>query len=364
MLLAPRGGLANAHPARIAHHPTDASARTHFASFFEARVGSKSQNLTATSLQDGRSGMLLAPRGGLANAHPSAHRAPSDRRIGPNPLRELLRSSRGFEIPEPHSNISSTDGVGCSSLREEASRTNAWSAPRITRSTHRPKPTSRASAKLAWVRNPRTSQQHLFDGRSGIRTHAGFRPHDFQSCALSHSAIRPLAPEGAPHDRATTTEGVGCSSLREEASRTNVSRASRTTRSTHRPKPTLRASAKLAWVRNPRTSQHISSTEGVGCSSLREEASRTNSLARIAHHPFDASAQTHVASFFEARVGSNPRTSQHISSTEGVGFEPTRSFRTNALAGRRLKPLGHPSKADRRTAGPAVPISCPARART
>jgi hypothetical protein len=26
-----------------------------------------------------------------------------------------------------------------------------------------------------------------------------------------------------------------------------------------------------------------------------------------------------------------------------VGFEPTRPFRVNALAGRRLKPLGHPS---------------------
>jgi hypothetical protein len=32
--------------------------------------------------------------------------------------------------------------------------------------------------------------------------------------------------------------------------------------------------------------------------------------------------------------------------TEGVGFEPTRTFRSNALAGRRLKPLGHPSKAE------------------
>ena len=29
--------------------------------------------------------------------------------------------------------------------------------------------------------------------------------------------------------------------------------------------------------------------------------------------------------------------------TEGVGLEPTRPFRVNALAGRRLKPLGHPS---------------------
>ena len=29
------------------------------------------------------------------------------------------------------------------------------------------------------------------DGRGGIRTHAGVSPHDFQSCALSHSATRP-----------------------------------------------------------------------------------------------------------------------------------------------------------------------------
>ena len=29
------------------------------------------------------------------------------------------------------------------------------------------------------------------NGRGGIRTHAGLHPHDFQSCALSHSATRP-----------------------------------------------------------------------------------------------------------------------------------------------------------------------------
>ena len=43
MLLAPRGGLANERLERIAHDPSDASARTHATSFFEARVGSKSQ---------------------------------------------------------------------------------------------------------------------------------------------------------------------------------------------------------------------------------------------------------------------------------------------------------------------------------
>ena len=39
-----------------------------------------------------------------------------------------------------------------------------------------------------------------------------------------------------------------------------------------------------------------------------------------------------------------PRHLPGRSTTEGVGFEPTRPFRVNALAGRRLKPLGHPSK--------------------
>ena len=43
-----------------------------------------------------------------------------------------------------------------------------------------------------------------------------------------------------------------------------------------------------------------------------------------------------------ARRGGTRR--PYYTSTEGVGFEPTRAFRPNALAGRRLKPLGHPSK--------------------
>ena len=39
------------------------------------------------------------------------------------------------------------------------------------------------------------------NGRGGIRTHAGFRLHDFQSCALSHSATRPNRPwTGLAHD--------------------------------------------------------------------------------------------------------------------------------------------------------------------
>ena len=48
--------------------------------------------------------------------------------------------------------------------------------------------------------------------------------------------------------------------------------------------------------------------------------------------------------------GSTPGSNAHPlrrepgSRAEGVGFEPTRPSRVNALAGRRLKPLGHPSE--------------------
>ena len=40
---------------------------------------------------------------------------------------------------------------------------------------------------------------------------------------------------------------------------------------------------------------------------------------------------------------SRPLRGEPRSPAEGVGFEPTRPSRVNALAGRRLKPLGHPS---------------------
>ncbi len=50
------------------------------------------------------------------------------------------------------------------------------------------------------------------NGRGGIRTHAGRCPHDFQSCALSHSATRPSktgtigAPGFEPGTSATRTQ--------------------------------------------------------------------------------------------------------------------------------------------------------------
>ena len=47
------------------------------------------------------------------------------------------------------------------------------------------------------LRGSRGFEAHLqlldesIHGRGGIRTHEGVNPHDFQSCALSHSATRP-----------------------------------------------------------------------------------------------------------------------------------------------------------------------------
>jgi hypothetical protein len=46
---------------------------------------------------------------------------------------------------------------------------------------------------------PTPSSSLRSNGRGGIRTHAGVNPHDFQSCALSHSATRPTL-RGRPRD--------------------------------------------------------------------------------------------------------------------------------------------------------------------
>jgi hypothetical protein len=106
----------------------------------------------------------------------------------------------------------------------------------------------RPASQSAWVRSPCTSRV-IKNGRSGIRTHAGFRPHDFQSCALSHSAIRPVAPEGAPTMNRSNNGGSG------------MHRAARGGFAITRP-------------------------------------------GRIAPHLIARSARTHSASFCEARVGS------------------------------------------------------------
>ena len=51
----------------------------------------------------------------------------------------------------------------------------------------------RLAARPPLARQVRTPHRQFTDvhGRGGIRTHAGRCPHDFQSCALSHSATRP-----------------------------------------------------------------------------------------------------------------------------------------------------------------------------
>jgi hypothetical protein len=77
--------------------------------------------------------------------------------------------------------------------------------------------------------------------------------------------------------------------------------------------------------------------------------------------PFSGALRAHTPSALGSNPASQspwvgiPETVLSLLPTEGVGFEPTRVLRPNALAGRRLKPLGHPSKADASTASPVHP---------
>ena len=133
-------------------------------------------------------------------------------------------------------------------------------------------------------------------GRGGIRTHAGINPHDFQSCALSRSATRPrpFVP------RKGTKPSLSWREWDEPRLRSVVSR--------NNPQDPFRA--------------HPSLDSNPLCDLLRRSRG---------FEPHD-----HTASFLQRREwDSNPR---------GVA--------TNALAGRRHKPLGHPSK--RRPPSPEI----------
>ena len=148
------------------------------------------------------------------------------------------------------------------------------------------------------------------NGRGGIRTHAGVSPHDFQSCALSHSATRPrpfVPRKGTDHP---FSGGSGMDLGMDLA----CARSSReTTLSTHfAPYPSL----------DQKPLRDL----------LRRAPSKT--LPSFPKRGFEPHCRT--ASFLQRREwDSNPR---------GVA--------TNALAGRRHKPLGHPSK--RRSRSPEI----------
>ena len=152
MRVAARRGLANRPLGRIARHLSAASARTHSASRFAARVGSKPRNLTEFSRTDG---VGCAPlRDAASRTRPLERIAPHPLcRIGPNPRCVLLRSPRGFEAQNLTA-FSRTDGVGCAPLRDAASRTAASGASRDTSLPHRPEPTLRPASQSAWVRSP------------------------------------------------------------------------------------------------------------------------------------------------------------------------------------------------------------------
>ncbi len=108
---------------------------------------------------------------------------------------------------------------------------------------------------------------------------------------------------------------------------------------------------RTGWDSNPRGS--IRCPHALQACALNHSATRPAALS-LTHAKTEGASggdQNNLASLGglvrpQVSLGSNE---SHVSSicrisAEGVGFEPTRPFRVNALAGRRLKPLGHPSK--------------------
>jgi hypothetical protein len=163
----------------------------------------------------------------------------------------------------------------------------------------------RGGMDSASLRDPTPALLDFFhvDGRGGIRTHAGLHPHDFQSCALSRSATRPEFAVGCVLTQAGT-EGVGWAPQAAPSRGSTIPPFARY----H-----LRPLGSNHTLRVRSNGDSSPATEGVGLIPLRSAIPPPN------HRPLPCD-------------------------TEGVGFEPTRAFRPNALAGRRLKPLGHPSQ--------------------
>jgi hypothetical protein len=132
------------------------------------------------------------------------------------------------------------------------------------------------------LRAPRGFEhEDLSYGRGGIRTHAGFRPHDFQSCALSHSATRPKRLWDSQHD------SFGGSGMELAALAPLASLRSLESNPLHVP---LRGPCGF----EPHDHGAFHFTEGVGfsCGASRLAALRPS--------------RTHFTSRFAVRVGSNP----------------------------------------------------------
>jgi hypothetical protein len=146
-----------------------------------------------------------------------------------------------------------------------------------------------------WVRIPLLPVPATSSGRGGIRTHAGFRPHDFQSCALSRSATRPNIP------------------LR-------PSRKGPQTKERHR----LRAAARRAVQAERRRGWDSTSAACCG-EAVGNPRSRAMRLARSP--PWVRLPLLPALTIQRRGWDSNPRVPKD-----------------NALAGRRFKPLSHPSR--------------------
>ena len=80
---------------------------------------------------------------------------------------------------------------GAAPWARHRARWDSQPRPAPSRPEGEPEDAKRRKAQ-PWVRTPPPpGRAPLASGRGGIRTHVGVSPHDFQSCALSHSATRP-----------------------------------------------------------------------------------------------------------------------------------------------------------------------------
>ena len=112
--------------------------------------------------------------------------------------------------------------------------TSATRTQRSTGLSHAPKreerlPSNHSVQRTGWDGPPGgftvlgRLQHPACNGRGGIRTHAGVNPHDFQSCALSHSATRPIpselggGPKPLPSPRSAEGVGLSCGWLRQSS---------------------------------------------------------------------------------------------------------------------------------------------------
>ena len=186
-------------------------------------------------------------------------------------------------------------------------------------------------------RGRRRKRLSCTSGGGGIRTPKGLRPPHFECGALP---VRTTPPE--------------CETAR---ARARVCRASRpqlpvgeTGFEPATPASRTQCSTRLSYSPNE---------------SFQRTGWDSNPRGLFTPHDFQSCAFSHSATRPNLRraVPRGRRPRQH-DGAEREGFEPSRAIHPNALAGRRLKPLGHLSQTAEGSVRPPTPRSCPSWVRT